>query len=169
MQKGSYILQRRVIQSDGMNVLNPYAINTLRIVTINRNGQCYVLSSLLRVGTLKTGNVDNWAAGGLAIGIQDNGHLKEYGFFKPDHGLKTSSHPDTGLVFTDFRVPQFEEACKIACMAHRCFYNIQAIGWDIAITEDGPIFIEGNDNFEISLHQACDRPLKKGWLEAIGD
>ena len=136
--------------------------NTLRIVTINKNGKCYVLSSLLRVGTSKTGNVDNWAAGGLAIGIDNaTGYLKEYGFYKPVHGLKESVHPDTGVIFSDFKVPQYKEACELACKAHRAFYNIRAIGWDIAITENGPMFIEGNDNWEISLQQACDRPLKK--------
>lgn len=170
VQKGAYILQRKVFQSSEMNALNPYAINTIRIVTVNKNGQCYVFSSLLRVGTSKSGNVDNWAAGGLAIGIQqDTGYLKKYGFYKPVYGLKESAHPDTGIKFTDFRIPQFKEACEIACKAHKIFFDVRAIGWDIAITEDGPVFIEGNDNFEISLHQACDGPLKKEWLEAIDD
>lgn len=165
--KGSYILQRRVIQSSEMNVLNPHAINTLRIVTINKNGHCYVLTSLLRVGTAKTGNVDNWAAGGLAIGIQPNAYLKEYGFYKPVHGLKESVHPDTGIKFTEFKVPEYEEACKLACHAHKVFFNVRAIGWDVAVTPDGPVFIEGNDNFEISLQQACDRPLRREWEEAL--
>ena len=169
IRTGSFILQRKVIQSAEMNVLNPHAINTLRIVTINKNGRCYVLTSLLRVGTAKTGNVDNWAAGGLAIGIQETGYLKKYGFYKPAHGLKESVHPDTGVVFTDFRVPQYEEACKLACRAHEAFFNVRAIGWDVAISQDGPVFIEGNDNFEISLQQACDRPLKKEWFEALAD
>lgn len=60
-----------------MNVLNPSAINTYRIVTVNKEGKIYLLTALLRVGTEKTGNVDNWAAGGLAIGINENGYLKE--------------------------------------------------------------------------------------------
>lgn len=166
---GSFILQRKVVQSAEMDVLNPHAINTLRIVTINKDGRCFVLSSLLRVGTSKTGNVDNWAAGGLAIGIQETGYLKQYGFYKPVHGLKESVHPDTGIVFNEFKVPQYEGACRLACQAHRFFFNVRAIGWDVAISENGPVFIEGNDNFEISLHQACDRPLKKEWFEAIAD
>ncbi|MCH5278291.1 MAG: hypothetical protein J1E60_00700 [Christensenellaceae bacterium] len=167
--KGSFIMQRKVIQSDEMSVINPHAINTLRIVTINKQGRCYVLSSLLRVGTAKTGNVDNWAAGGLAIGIQPNGYLKKYGFYKPIHGLKESIHPDTGVVFEEFQVPMYKEACEFACKAHKVFFNVRAIGWDIAITKDGPVFIEGNDNFEISLQQACDRPLRKEWLEAVAN
>lgn len=166
ISNGGYILQRKVKQNAVMAGLNPYAINTLRVITINKNGDPYVISALLRVGTKKTGSVDNWAAGGLAIGIEKDGRLKEYGFYKPAHGIKTDVHPDSGVKFNEFIIPMFKEALELAKKAHRCFYGIRAIGWDIAISEDGPVFIEGNDNFEISLQQACDRPLKKDWLKA---
>ena len=150
-----------------MDVINPASLNTLRIVTINKGENTYVLSSLLRIGTAKTGNVDNWAAGGLAIGINDDGYLKKYGFYKPTFGLKTDIHPDTNVVFTEFAVPMYKEACNLACKAHKVFYDVRAIGWDIAISKDGPIFVEGNDNFEISLQQACDKPLKAEWIKAM--
>lgn len=163
LKSGSYILQRTICQSQKMNEMNPNSINTLRIVTVNSGGNIRVLSSLLRVGTTATGNVDNWAAGGLAIGIQGNGYLKKYGFYKPGHGLKTSTHPDTGVVFEEYQIPMLQEAYDLAVTAHKFFYNVGAIGWDIAITENGPTFVEGNDNFEITLMQACDRPLKKEW------
>ena len=147
-----------------MNELNSKSINTLRIVTVHSKGKIKVLSSLLRVGTSETGNVDNWAAGGLAIGIQNNGYLKKYGLYKPGHGLKISEHPDSKIEFEKYKVPMLNEAQDLAIKAHKFFYNVGAIGWDVAITDDGPIFIEGNDNFEITLMQACDRPLKKEWL-----
>lgn len=159
--KGSYILQRAISQSQKMNELNPSSINTLKVITVNLDGEIKVLSSLLRVGTCDTGNVANWAAGGLAIGIQSHGYLKKYGFYKPGHGLKTSIHPDTKVVFEKYKIPMLEKAYDLSIKAHKFFYNVGAIGWDIAITEDGPIFVEGNDNFDITLMQACDRPLKK--------
>lgn len=167
LDSGSYIFQKKIVQHHQLAELNPCAINTLRIVTINKNGNPYVLTSLLRVGTRRTGNVDNWAAGGLAIGIEESGYLKEYGFYKPIYGTKANIHPDTGIRFEEFQVPMYKEALTIACEAHKTFYGLRAIGWDIAITEDGPMFIEGNDNFEITLQQACDRPLKREWLEAM--
>lgn len=163
IKTGFYILQRSVHQSEKMNEINPKSINTLRIVTVNSKGKINVLSSLLRVGTSETGNVDNWAAGGLAIGIEDNGFLKKYGFYKPGHGLKIAVHPDSHVIFEKYKVPMLKDAYEMAIKAHKFFYNVGAIGWDVAITEDGPVFIEGNDNFEITLMQACDRPLKKEW------
>lgn len=164
---GQYILQNRVYQSVKMNELNPYAVNTLRIVTVYNNGEPFVLSMLLRIGTKDTCGVDNWAVGGLACGITDDGHLKPYAFYKPGFGSKVNIHPDTGVVFSEFQIPFLYEAKEMACAAHRAFYNIETIGWDVAILDDGPTFIEGNDNWEISLMQCCDRPLKKDWIELV--
>ena len=160
------VFQRRIVQLPQMSVIYPDAINTIRVVTINKNGNPYVLSSVLRVGTKRTGNVDNWSAGGLAIGITEDGHLKEHALYKPGFGTRTDTHPDTGVVFKDFVIPGYREALELACKVHKSFYGIAAIGWDVAISDKGPVFIEGNDNFAINLHQACDRPLKKEWLEA---
>lgn len=163
IKSGTYILQKAICQSQEMNKLYPNSINTLRIVTVKSGGEIKVLSSLLRVGTSATGNVDNWAVGGLIIGIQSNGTLKKYGFYKPRYGKKTTIHPDSGIVFEGYRISMLQEAYDLAVKAHKFFYNIDAIGWDVALTESGPVFIEGNDNFEITMLQACDRPLKEEW------
>ena len=42
-----------------MSVQNLGALNTLRIETINKDIKPNILTSFLRVGTMKTGNVDN--------------------------------------------------------------------------------------------------------------
>ena len=55
----------------------------------------------------------------------------------------------------------------LACEAHKQIYNAEFIGWDIAMTENGPSFIEGNDNWEVTLMQAADRPLKSEWQKAV--
>lgn len=165
LSKGSYIFQKGLTQSPEMSKINPEAINTLRIVTVNNNNHIEVLSALLRIGTKITGNVDNWAKGGIAIGVQKNGFLKKYGFFKPSFGKKISAHPDTNIEFEKFQIPHFQEALDLACNAHKVFYGIHSIGWDIAFSTDGLMIIEGNDNWEISLMQACDHGLRKEWLD----
>lgn len=167
IQKGSFIFQERIIQSPAMNALNPHAVNTYRIVTINKDGNPYVLATELRVGTSKTKYVDNLAAGGLAIGITASGFLKRYGFYKPIFGAKTDRHPDTDIKFENVKAPEYDEAVKLALKAHKSFYGIRTIGWDLAISDKGPVFIEGNDNWEISGVQSCDRPLRRDWEEVI--
>lgn len=155
-QSSEYLVQEKVIQHSELNRLYPLAINTLRITTVKSNttGKIGVLHCLLRIGA--NGNiVDNWAKGGIVIGVKDDGFLNDYGFFKPGYGKRVSVHPDTGMEFSKFRVPFYKEAISDCLRFHADLNQIGSIGWDVAITEDGPLFIEGNDNWEISLHQTC--------------
>ena len=162
--KGRFIVQKSLLQCEEMKMLNPSAINTLRIVTMmNENGKIDLFSSVLRVGCLKTGNVDNWAAGGVTVGVEEDGHLKRYGFYKPGYGIKTDVHPDTQIAFEEFVVPFYREAVELVKRAHSVIYGVKSIGWDVAITESGPSIIEGNDNWEISLMQVCSGGLRKKW------
>lgn len=162
---GEFICQEKLIQHPLLSKLNPSSINTIRLVTVNNNGKIQILSTILRIGTSKTGCVDNWAKGGIAVGVDEHGKLKQWGFYKPTFGTKTEIHPDTGVTFLGFELPYFEDAVNMAIQCHKHFYNIQTIGWDIAITEDGPSFIEGNDNWEISLMQVANGGLKQKWEE----
>lgn len=82
-------------------------------------------------------------------------------------GKKISQHPDTKIEFNKFKVPMYEEALQLACKAHTYFYGVHSIGWDVALTSNGPMFIEGNDNWEISLMQACSKGLKKEWMKSF--
>lgn len=168
LKQGRYILQERVIQDASMNAIYPGSINTFRIITIMEHGKPRFFSSVCRIGTKKLGNVDNWAAGGLAVGIdRATGHLKKWTFYKPMYGRKVDVHPDTGVRFEDCEAPYFEESVALCLKAHSYFYGVKYIGWDIAISDKGPCFIEGNDNFDIGLMQSCDRPLYKEWKATL--
>jgi hypothetical protein len=44
-------------------------------------------------------------------------------------------------------VSYFHSVIEIARNLHSYFYGVQSIGWDITVTSEGPIFIEGNDDW----------------------
>ena len=46
--------------------------------------------------------------------------------------------------------------------------SIYSVGWDIAITENGPLFIEGNDNWELQAIQRTHGGLKYDLMNALG-
>ncbi len=166
--KGSrFLIQRKVEQHPDLNRIYPHAINTIRLVTVfdRKQGDICPFSAVLRVGA--NGNVvDNWAAGGLAVGIDiETGELKEYGFYKHGKGTKTMKHPDTGFPFKGFVLPFFKEAVSQAIELHRQLLPMFVIGWDIAITPSGIIFIEGNDNLEISINQEANGGLRRAFLK----
>lgn len=163
LTKWRYLIQSTVVQHTLMSSLHPQSINTIRLVTVrnkNANNEPMVFPSILRIGT---GNsiVDNTSQGGLAVGIDlKSGNLKEFGFYKPEYGTKVKVHPDSSIKFSSFHIPYFKECCEQARLLHSFLSDINSIGWDIAIGPDGPIFIEGNDNWEINGPQICNGGLK---------
>jgi len=101
----SFIVQERISQHPALNKIYDKSINTIRLETVinPKTKEIEILPPLLRVGT-SGHNVDNWAMGGLAIGIDEKGCLKKYGFYKPSFGTKTTQHPDTEVVFENYSI-----------------------------------------------------------------
>lgn len=165
LNNGVYILQRRVQQHEIMQQFNPYAINTIRIVTAKKGSEVYVFSAVLRLGTEATGYVDNFKQGGLAVGIKEDGTLKKYGYYKPGYSKnpKTDRHPDSNILFEGFQIPYYSEVVELVIRAHGHLNHVQTIGWDVAISPEGPVIVEGNDNWAINLMQGCNGGLRKEW------
>lgn len=158
---GRYIFQAEMSQHPEMKRLYPNSVNTIRMTTVRniKTGEIEILPPTLRVGAHGS-YVDNFSKGGVIIAMDtESGKLAEWGFFKPMYGFKSKIHPDTKIEFSTFHVPYYEEAKKLAKFFHS-FLNLHSIGWDIAISKDGPVFIEGNDNWEINLPQTFENPFK---------
>lgn len=158
---GNYIVQERICQHPELSKLCSSSVNTVRIQTIMRkDGSIYAFGAGLRIG--REGNhVDNWAKGGIFVGIDmEKGTLKDRGFLRPKCGTTLFSHPDTDVVFKDYVIPYYKEAERLAVEAHKMFYRCYTLGWDIAITEKGPVIIEANSLWELSLVQASHGGLK---------
>lgn len=157
------IAQEKVIQHHEMERLNPCAVNTIRIVTILENGKPSVFRALLRIGTAGTSEKDNTSQGGIALGIHEDGSLFDSGIRKPQFGGIIGEHPDTHVKFSDFVIPYYREAVALALRAHSIFYQTKSIGWDIAISESGPVIIEGNDDWELQSFQAIYGGMRSEW------
>lgn len=167
IHNAEYLFQAIVKQHPQMSALYPHSINTVRLLTVRslKDGQIHLMPSILRIGA-NGSFVDNTSQGGLAVGFNlETGQLNEYGFHKPEFGLKTKVHPDTQMVLHDFYIPFIKEAEGKAIFFHSMLKDIHSIGWDIAIGVDGPIFIEGNDNWEINGPQVGNHGLRKEYNE----
>lgn len=160
-----YLLQERIIQHPKMSELHPDSVNSIRIITFNNNGKVEVFSAAIRIGS-KGSSVDNWAKGAIAAGIDlDTGKLKSEGFFKPGYGGRVEKHPDTGVTLRDFEIPFFSESVRLTLNLHTYLYGIHSIGWDIAITENGPVFIEGNDAWGRTFPMLFEKNYYSRFLE----
>ncbi len=162
---GRYLLQERIVQHPEMSALHPHSINAIRLVTFNVDGKVQAFWAALKVGT--GGQcVDNVACGGVAVRIDlEHGILQGDAMYLPGRGGRIKQHPDTGVVFDGFRIPYFTEAVETALNLHKHLYGIHSIGWDIAITPDGPTFIEGNDDWAGHFAMAFVPQFKQRFLE----
>lgn len=157
----NYIIQERIIQHPELNRLCSTAVNTIRLVTvITPDEEIIAVRAGLRIGR-EGSRVDNCAKGGIFVGIDLNtGKLMKKGIVKPPHEMLVYQQPDNGVVFEGFEIPFFKEAVEMAKELHSKLYRIHSVGWDIAITPEGPTFIEGNSLWELTGTQAAVGGLK---------
>jgi hypothetical protein len=82
----------------------------------------------------------------LAVVRIEDGTLEPGRIAYPDgKGAKLfKRHPQTGVEFSTFRIPQWSEVIALAQKAAVSFLPVRAIGWDIAITPTDIKIIEGN-------------------------
>jgi hypothetical protein len=103
--------------------------------------------------------VDNFHAGGIAAAIDiDSGVLGSASNLGMDAHLGwLDQHPDTNAPIRGRLVPQWAEACDLARRAHRAFDDRVVIGWDIGLTADGPVVVEGNSRPDVDILQRMAR------------
>ncbi len=146
--KGSrYLLQKAVQQHDAMGALHPPSVNTLRVVTILQKGGPSLFSQYLRIG-VGGRTVDYSRQGTLLVAVATDGLMQQTGFhFVRSEVTTTRKHPDTGVVFTGHRIPFVEDCIDIAMAAHGKVRGLRSVGWDFAITAQGPVLLEGNHDW----------------------
>lgn len=147
----SCIHEEVLVQHHLINQIHSKCINTIRIETyINKRGEIHLLSGYMRFG-VGTSNVDNSHAGGFFVSLDlEKGTLREKGITLMEFGgHDVFSHPDSGFIFKDFKIPYFDEMCELINKA-TTFVPDRYIGWDIAISDKGPIIIEANELTSVS-------------------
>lgn len=164
-----HLVQLGVRQHPALSELYPHAVNTIRLVTIRTDSGVEVFSVLLRVGANRN-HSDNWAIGGLVGGVDImSGRTRGRFYYKPSYGLSVDIHPDTKAKLDGIEIPFFAKTVELAKLFHGYFYGLKSIGWDVAITSAGPVFIEANDDWEVALHQVVDGGLKLRFSHLHGE
>lgn len=157
-------LEELVLQHEGLNRLCPASVNTIRVMTYHNHGDPRILWMGMRVGSGKSA-VDNFSSGGMVVAIDE-----EMGCLKGDAIDKVSQtfpvHPTTGVAFDGFPIPCFDQVKDLVLEAARMEDKILVIGWDVAITPDGPVLIEGNRRPGFGLSQVLD---DRGRMDIIDD
>jgi len=150
--KSGFLFQETILQHPELNRLNPSCVNTIRFDTfIDKEGQVEIMSAYLRM-SINNKHVDNISSGGCLVGINlQTGKLRKEGYpgFSASGTIIYACHPITKTVFEGFTIPYFEEAKKMVLRAASLVPGLRLMGWDVAISESGPVIVEGNSDYNM--------------------
>lgn len=151
------IVEERIRQHPDIAGFNPSSVNTMRLSTILTDGDTVLLAPSIRLGC-NGYSADNFDSGGLSVMIDlPTGRMLNGGFNKD--GEWFTSHPESGKKIDGFVIPYWDEVKKLCLEASKEIPEAYYIGWDVAVTPDGPVLVEGNSRASL-VWQRMDR---NGW------
>lgn len=181
----NYICQKKVRQSKYTSIFNESSLNTFRVNTLNLNGKISCECLMMRHGT-EGAIVDNFAMGGVACGMNNDGVFNGNNF---NNEFKKRVYLQDGTPYSSHSIPGISTVIQLAIDSHQRFMpHIGHAAWDFAIDEDNnPLMIEVNlmlpgiileqlssgssifgDRIEEVILYVSRRAWKLPWTEYVG-
>lgn len=163
MEINNYTLaEEYVIQHDQLKLLSPSGLNTVRIVTQFHNDQVIILVARIRITV--NSKTDNLSTGNIAAHVDlKTGKIAGAGIYVDTTKPDVYKHPVTQVNLIGFQLPYWKECIDMVKKAAMKIPENRSIGWDVAITNNGPVLIEGNHNWHYFIWQA---PERKGYKKS---
>lgn len=155
LSNGPCLIEELIVQAEGLKILHPSSVNTVRCPTLLTQDGVVIFHPVLRMG--RGGNViDNAGAGGILANINPETGLV-YTTGADELGYRYISHPDTGINIVGFQVPKWDELCSFVKEISLITPNIKYTGWDLALTDNGWVIVEGNHWGQFLILQTADK------------
>lgn len=139
--KEKFICQEVIKNHESYAAAHPDSLNTLRIATLFIKNEVRLIGTVWRMGGTDK-KVDNWAAGGIACSVNEDGICAS--FAVDHHGVRYDRHP-SGFEFAGHKLYNYQKAVDKAKQLHSTIPQLRYISWDFAIDEQGEaILIELN-------------------------
>ena len=163
---GQSIVDEFIVQHPEMSSLYPDSVNTVRMITfLDKNGPepggtVHLLAAVLRIGNGDV--IDNFASGGMFTMLDEDGVALYPGVDKQSNVYR--EHPATGTPIVGFRVPLYDQVRELTDKLARRTPEAPYVGWDLALTPDGPVVIEGNHNSSVFQPKPSASGVRTGLL-----
>lgn len=140
------IIERCLGNSYPVNYIAPAALNTMRIMVARDEDGIFIIGAAHKFATSDTGLVDNFAAGGIVASLCPEKGILGYGVLRGKAGevSRIEKHPDSGVNFKGLKIPDWPKVLEVVFKATVLVPELRLVGWDVAITDEGPVIIEGN-------------------------
>lgn len=162
------IFESVVRQTKQFSDFNESSVNTVRFMTtLYPDGTARIIATFIKIG--RAGKcVDNAGGGGnvdVCIDIE-TGEVKYAIQYDGWHRIKEiDRHPDNGNQLNGVIIENWESIKAEVLKFQQAFPWCKAAGWDIAITNEGPVVIEVNDMWD----RTGQYFIRRGWRNEIRD
>ncbi len=150
-----YLAEELIVQAPELAAVHPSSVNTVRFVTYLKEDHVMHLFSFLRMGA-GGGIIDNATAGGISAAIDMETGIVTTPGCREDMS-RFLCHPDTGVQIIGMQIPRWNELLTLADQLARVVPEQKYVGWDLALTKDGWVMVEGNDSAMMTAIQMCER------------
>lgn len=153
--KGGFLVEERVKNAASLSTIYPLSLNTFRVVTIKTKDQIWHLGGcVLKFGSGGS-QVDN-SEDDIQVAVDENG-MTVSAYWR-DKAI--THHPDTGMPLVGIELEEYKEIIGLALKASEKFCFMGTIGWDIALSDRGPLIIEGNTKWSTEYQI----PMGRGYI-----
>lgn len=166
--KDALVFESLVKQTEQFSTFNESSVNTVRFMTtLYPDGSARVIATFIKIG--RAGScVDNAGGGGnvdVCVDVE-TGEIKYAIQFDGWRNIKEiDRHPDSGAQLNGVIIQGWDSIKEEVKGFQQAFPFCKAAGWDIAITDEGPVVIEVNDFWD----RTGQFFIRRGWRKEIRD
>lgn len=136
------VIEEIICQHPDLMRVYPNAVNTVRVVTICKDGVCTPLCAFWRMGNGEN-YVDNLNSGGISAKLDITSGTVTLPAASKD-GTLYEIHPVTGENIVGFRIPHWQKVLSLVEAAAKVVPQVGYVGWDVAVRQDDAVLVEGN-------------------------
>lgn len=157
-----------VRQTEQLARFCPSSVNTVRFMTtLYPSGEARIVASFIKIGRIGR-CVDNAGDGGnvdASIDVESGRIVHAIRYDGWRRLTPIERHPDTEAQLEGVVIRNWEAAKAEVLRFQQAFPFVKAAGWDIALTDEGPLVIEVNDFWD----RTGQLFIRKGWKPDMED
>ncbi len=162
------LFEERVIQTQQVNSINPSSVNTVRFMTaLYPNKEVKIVATFMKFGRMGS-DIDNAGDGGnvdCGIDFKKGVCYNTVQFNSFNDVKRITKHPDSDVQIEGITIKNWVDfVVKVKSFQSKVPY-LKMIGWDIALTDEGPMVIEINNWWDTTGQLFIGR----GWRNEVLD
>jgi len=158
IEKDTRLIEERIFNHKELDKFSSTSLNTVRIITLKLPEGVKIIRAFLKFN-LSGSIADNvkhlsyscpidFETGTIIGNIKDQSTKEDFGEYHP-----------SGFRALGMKIPYWNEAIALAKECTLFLDDVYLGPWDIAITDDGPLIIEGNNGPSFSFQVSMNCPL----------